>query len=98
MQTQTRVEPRAALCGVVAARTPPFVAVGHAAWRAVVACADHALLPDDDAADAPLHAVAAVGGEVGELHEVLVPAGAEACFVGEVEGVDGGAQGGDGGG
>lgn len=96
MQTQTRVEASAALGCVVAAGTAALVAVGHAAWSAVVACADHSLLPDDDAADAALHAVAAVGGEVGELHEVLVPAWAQAGFVGEVEGADGVAEGGDG--
>ena len=41
------------------------------------------------------HAVRAARGEVGEGHEVVVPRRADAVLVGEVEGVEGGAQRGD---
>lgn len=73
-------------------RTSAVAAVGHAAGRPVVSRANNALLPHNNTADTALHAVAAVGSEVRELHEVLVPGGPEAGVVGEVEGPQRGVQ------
>jgi hypothetical protein len=66
-------------------RTSAVAAVRHAAGRPVVACTYDALLPHNHAAYAALHAVAAVRGQVRQLHEVLVPAWAEARLVREVQ-------------
>lgn len=62
----------------VAARTAAGVAVGQAARGAVVACGEDAVVVDEDAADATFHAIGAQAGEVGQVHEVGVPGGAEA--------------------
>ena len=72
--------------------TSALVAVGHAAWRAIVSSAYHALLPNYAATNSPLHAVAPQCCQVGQLHEVLVPTWTQAGFVGEIEGAYGSAQ------
>lgn len=76
MQTQTGAQ--AAGLTAVAAGAPPFVAVGEVARRAVVAGGDYAVGAHEHGADAAFHAVGAGGGEGGEVHEVVVPGGAEA--------------------
>jgi len=89
MQTETRIERRADLVRSIAPLTAAGIAVDEAARGAIVAGAYHAVLANEDATDASLHAIAAVGTELGELHEVGVPSWAEARFVGEVERAEG---------
>lgn len=100
MNAQARRErqPARRARGVVAARAAAGRAVGQVARRAVVARADDAVGAHEDAADLAAHAVAAAGGERRERHVVVVPAGAEAGGVREVEGGEGGVQGCEGGG
>lgn len=70
----------------IAPRASTLIAVTQPAWRAVVSRGNDAVGGGDEhAADAPLHAVGALGGERGEGHEVVVPAGAEAFGVEELE-------------
>jgi len=98
MQTQTRRQPHARPSAVITPPAPALIAVPQPPRRAVIPRADDAASPDQHAADAPLHAVAALGGERGEPHEVRVPAGPQAGLVREVERAQGGVEGGEGGG
>ena len=54
--------------------TPDVCAVGHTGWRAVVACGQDILIPDDNGPDL----CAGTGGTFGHLlryrHEILIPA------------------------
>lgn len=97
-QARRERQPARGARGVVAARAAAGRAVGQVARRAVVARADDAVGAHEDAADLAAHAVAAAGGERRERHVVVVPAGAEAGGVREVEGGEGGVQGCEGGG
>jgi hypothetical protein len=97
VEAETGGEVGAALGGVVAARTAALVAVGHASRRAVVSRAHDAFFPHYDAANAPLHAIAPMGGQIRQAHEILIPGRSESRFIGEVEGSEGVAEGGDGG-
>lgn len=92
VKTEAGREARASLCSIIATRASALVAVGHAAWRAIVSSAYHALLPNYAATNSPLHAVAPQCCQVGQLHEVLVPTWTQAGFVGEIEGAYGSAQ------
>lgn len=82
----------------IAPRAPALVAVDQPAGRAVVARGDDDAVGggDEHAADAALHAVGALGGERGEGHEVVVPAGAEAFRVEELEFAEVDVEGGEG--
>lgn len=86
VQAQTRGQADAAGTGRVAARTAAFVAVGQVARRAVVARRDDARVVHQNTPDAAFHAVAPLGGERGERHEVRVPCGPESDGGREVEG------------
>lgn len=78
-------------------RTPALVAVPQPARRAIVPCGNDAVRSGDEhAADAPLHAVGALGGEGRKGHEVVVPAGAEAFGIEELEFAEVDVEGGEG--
>jgi hypothetical protein len=85
MQTKTCAEPDSRALPTVAPRASPFPAVHEPARRPVVPRADNALFPHQHAPYPPLHTVAALCGQARELHEVLVPAGAQPVRVREVE-------------
>ena len=77
MQTQAFVKVDSLSCIGVASFAATFVTVNHANWRAIVAGGDDSLVFDYYAADAPFHAVAAGGAEVGHPHEVGGEVGAD---------------------
>jgi hypothetical protein len=78
---------------LVTARAAALGAVAKASRSAVVARADDAALAaDEDAADAALHAIGALGGQRGQRHEVGVPAGPEPVRVGNVQLAERGVQ------
>lgn len=71
--------------GILVLLTTTFIAVGHAPWRTIVPRADNSLLLDDNAPNPPLHTIASQSCKVRELHEVLIPARSQPCFVCEVQ-------------
>src|SRR5215469_14620876 len=85
MQTKTGVKGGTRVVRGIAPQAATRVAIGHATRSAVVAGAYDAELAHQYAAHAPLHAVAPVGGQLGQLHEVGVPGWAETGLVREVE-------------
>ena len=62
--------------------TSSLIAIRHAPWCAIVSSAYDPLLPHNHTADAPLHAIASVSGQVRQLHKVLIPAWSQARLIG----------------
>ena len=67
--------------------TSAFIAVGQVARGAIVAGTDHSIFPDYDTANPPLHAIASMGSQRRQLHEILVPAGPQSFLFEEVQSV-----------
>ena len=65
----------------VAPLATAFIAIVEAEGRPIVASGDHALISHNYGAVAPLHAVGAGGGQLGQPHEVRVEAGANELWV-----------------
>ncbi len=57
----------------LAALTSSLVAISHAPWCSVISGAYNSTLLDEDAPNAPFHAIAPLSSQACQLHKILVP-------------------------
>src|SRR5262245_40259852 len=74
VRTQAFIQPSAAACEAVAARAAPLTAILCATRRSVVPRRNNPAVANNDCSDFAFDAVGTHGGDLGDLHEVFVPA------------------------
>lgn len=70
-------------------RTTAFVAIPQVSWRAIVPSTNDTLLSDQDTTNTTFHAVASLGCQRCQLHEVLVPIRPQPFFVRQIQDSEG---------